>query len=60
MDMMSLSLPLHFGDYGGRPMQIFWATLDVLTIIVLGSGVYLWVVRRKAAKRAAVAAQVVS
>jgi uncharacterized iron-regulated membrane protein len=31
-------------------MKILWATLDVLTIIVLGSGVYLWVVRRKAAK----------
>ncbi|MCM2459809.1 PepSY domain-containing protein [Pseudomonas sp. CG7] len=60
MDMMSLSLPLHFGDYGGRPMQIFWATLDVLTIIVLGSGVYLWVVRRKAAKRATVGAEVAS
>jgi len=45
-----LSQPLHFGDYGGMPMQILWATLDVLTIIVLGSGVYLWVVRRKAAK----------
>ena len=45
-----VSQPLHFGDYGGMPMQILWATLDVLTIIVLGSGVYLWVVRRKAAK----------
>ena len=32
------------------PMKILWATLDVLTIIVLASGVYLWVVRRKAAK----------
>jgi uncharacterized iron-regulated membrane protein len=31
-------------------MKILWATLDVLTIIVLGSGVYLWVVRRRAAK----------
>ncbi|MGN8344961.1 PepSY-associated TM helix domain-containing protein [Pseudomonas sp. SMV71] len=60
MDVMSLSLPLHFGDYGGRPMQIFWAALDVLTIIVLGSGVYLWVVRRKAAKRAAIGAQATS
>jgi uncharacterized iron-regulated membrane protein len=60
MDVMSLSLPLHFGDYGGRPMQIFWATLDVLTIIVLGSGVYLWLVRRKAAKRTTGAAQVAS
>ncbi|CAG8869962.1 hypothetical protein PS627_03755 [Pseudomonas fluorescens] len=42
MDAMGLSQPLHFGDYGGRPMQILWAALDVLTIIVLASGVYLW------------------
>jgi uncharacterized iron-regulated membrane protein len=34
------------------PMKILWATLDGLTIVVLGSGVYLWVVRRKAAKPA--------
>jgi uncharacterized iron-regulated membrane protein len=44
-----VSQPLHFGDYGGMPMKILWGVLDVLTIIVLGSGVYLWVVRRKAA-----------
>ena len=50
MDAMGMSQPLHFGDYGGMPMKILWATLDVLTIIVLGSGVYLWVVRRRAAK----------
>jgi uncharacterized iron-regulated membrane protein len=39
MDAMGMSQPLHFGDYGGMPMKILWATLDVLTIIVLGSGV---------------------
>jgi uncharacterized iron-regulated membrane protein len=50
MDAMGMSQPLHFGDYGGVPMKILWATLDGLTIIVLGSGVYLWVVRRKAIK----------
>ncbi|CDF94528.1 MULTISPECIES: PepSY domain-containing protein [unclassified Pseudomonas] len=60
MDLMSLSLPLHFGDYGGRPMQIFWATLDVLTIIVLGSGVYLWIVRRRATRRSTVDMEAVS
>ncbi len=48
LDALLLSQPLHFGDYGGRPMQILWATLDVLTIIVLGSGLYLWWVRRRA------------
>ena len=56
MDAMGLSQPLHFGDYGGMPMQILWAALDVLTIIVLGSGVYLWWVRRRATKAAGVEA----
>jgi len=42
-----ISQPLHFGDYGGRPMQIMWAILDILSIVVLGSGLYLWIVRRK-------------
>ena len=52
MDVMGLSQPLHFGDYGGMPMQLLWAALDVLTIIVLGSGLYLWWVRRRAAATA--------
>jgi len=41
-----VSQPLHFGDYGGMPMQIIWALLDGVTIIVLGSGLYLWWARR--------------
>nr|WP_283809323.1 PepSY-associated TM helix domain-containing protein [Rhodopseudomonas palustris] len=41
-----LSKPLHFGDYGGLPLKIVWAALDVIAIIVLGTGVYLWLVRR--------------
>ena len=49
MDALLLSQPLHFGDYGGMPMKILWGILDVLTIIVLGSGVYLRWVRRRAA-----------
>lgn len=51
MDALAMSQPLHFGDYGGLPMQLLWATLDVLTIIVLGSGLYLWWVRRRATAR---------
>ena len=50
MDALGMSQPLHFGDYGGMPMKILWAVLDVLTIIVLGSGLYLWWVRRRAAR----------
>ncbi len=46
-----VSQPLHFGDYGGRPMQILWAVLDLITIVVLCSGLYLWLQRRKAAAR---------
>jgi len=54
MDALGLSQPLHFGDYGGRPMQILWAVLDVLTIVVLGSGLYLWWVRRRGVQSAAI------
>jgi uncharacterized iron-regulated membrane protein len=48
-----VSQPLHFGDYGGMPLKIIWALLDGLTIIVLGSGLYLWWARRRKARRAA-------
>jgi uncharacterized iron-regulated membrane protein len=43
---LELSRPLHFGDYGGTPLKILWALLDIVTIIVLGSGLYLWFSRR--------------
>ncbi len=42
VQVLHLSQPLHFGDYGGLPMKILWALLDLLTIVVLGSGLYLW------------------
>jgi uncharacterized iron-regulated membrane protein len=42
-----ISQPLHFGDYGGMPLKVLWALLDVLTIVVLVTGVYLWLRRRK-------------
>lgn len=42
MQALLISQPLHFGDYGGLPLKIVWALLDILTIIVLGSGLYLW------------------
>ncbi|QOI07163.1 PepSY-associated TM helix domain-containing protein [Pseudomonas savastanoi] len=54
MDALGMSQPLHFGDYGGMPMKILWAVLDVLTIILLGSGVYLWWVRRRATRSVSV------
>jgi len=45
---LELSRPLHFGDYAGMPLKIIWALLDIVTIIVLVSGLYLWLARRRA------------
>jgi uncharacterized iron-regulated membrane protein len=45
-----VSQPLHFGDYGGMPLKILWAILDVVTIAVLITGLYLWVARRRRAR----------
>ena len=45
--LLELSRPLHFGDYGGLPLKILWAVLDVTLMIVLVSGIYLWIARRK-------------
>jgi len=42
MTTLLLSQPLHFGDYGGMPLKVLWALLDLLTIAVLVSGLYLW------------------
>lgn len=47
------SQPLHFGDFGGMPLKIFWAAFDVLTIVVLGSGLYLWLTRHNSRRKRA-------
>lgn len=44
---LEIARPLHFGDYGGLFMKIVWAVLDGITIVVLGSGLYLFVARRQ-------------
>ncbi|GHD00561.1 peptidase [Pseudorhodoferax aquiterrae] len=51
-----VSQPLHFGDYGGLPMQILWALLDVATIVVLVTGLVLWWRKRAPARQAGTAA----
>lgn len=43
--VLALSGPLHFGDYGGLPLKILWALLNGATIVILGSGLYLWLRR---------------
>ncbi len=44
---LEVSRPLHFGDYGGLPLKVIWALFDLATIVVLASGIYLWVSRRQ-------------
>lgn len=50
---LEVSRPLHFGDYGGMPLKILWALLDLVAMIVLGSGLYLWVARPRRGKASA-------
>ena len=49
---LSLSRPLHFGDYGGLPLKILWAILDLFTIAILVTGLYLWLGKRRASPAA--------
>jgi len=48
-----ISQPLHFGDYGGMPLKIIWAILDILTIVILITGLYLWLKRSRSLAGAA-------
>lgn len=45
MQVLLLSQPLHFGDYGGWPLKLLWVVLDLMTIAVLVSGLVLWAKR---------------
>ena len=50
VNALFVSQPLHFGDYGGLPLKIIWALFDIATIVILGSGLYLWFARNKSTK----------
>ncbi|MBP2638666.1 MAG: PepSY-associated region [Firmicutes bacterium] len=45
--VLGFASPLHVGNYGGLPLKILWALLDLLTIGMLVSGIYGWVIRNK-------------
>jgi len=49
MVALRVAQPLHFGDYGGQALKLLWALLDIVTIVVLVTGLYLWLKRGKAA-----------
>ncbi|RCH54746.1 PepSY domain-containing protein [Mucilaginibacter hurinus] len=50
VNTLFISEPLHFGDYGGIPLKVIWALFDIATIVVLGSGLYLWFARNKSTR----------
>jgi uncharacterized iron-regulated membrane protein len=54
---LEISRPLHFGDYGGLPLKIIWVLFDLGAIVVLVSGVYLWLARRRTVARVSPAAR---
>jgi uncharacterized iron-regulated membrane protein len=43
---ISLSQPLHFGDYGGLPLKILWTICTWLTLLITANGAWLWWDRR--------------
>lgn len=51
VNALFISEPLHFGNYGGMILKIIWTVFDVFTILVLITGLYLWIARRKAEKQ---------
>lgn len=46
VEALALSQPLHFGNYGGLALKLLWAAFTIITLVVLASGLYLWVARR--------------
>lgn len=55
-----MSQPLHFGDYGGLPLKVIWALFDIVTIVVLVSGLYLWWAKRRRRRKPYDASEVAS
>lgn len=40
--VLQFSRPLHYGDTAGTPLKLIWAALDLILMVILGSGLYLW------------------
>ncbi|SPA55646.1 PepSY-associated TM helix domain-containing protein [Cupriavidus taiwanensis] len=45
LQVLLLSAPFHFGDYAGRPLQILWALLTVITAGATVTGLIFWLKR---------------
>lgn len=47
MWLLEGSRPLHFGNYGGFPLKVIWALLDLATILALLTGLYLYLPKKR-------------
>ena len=56
--VMLLAQPLHFGDYGGLPLKLLWAAFDLIAIVLLGSGLYLWFAKWRSPSRALASSEI--
>jgi uncharacterized iron-regulated membrane protein len=46
LSLMYLTQPLHYGNYAGLTLKIIWGVFDIIAIVILVSGLYLWIGRR--------------
>lgn len=46
---IQISQPLHFGDYGGVGLKLFWVLCSWLALFITGNGAWLWWNRRRQA-----------
>lgn len=48
LQALYLSEPLHFGNYGGMPLKLFWTVCNLLTLFITANGAWLFFDRRRA------------
>lgn len=53
LQALYLAEPLHFGNYGGLLLKVFWSLCSVLTLFITANGAWLFFDRRRARKLAA-------
>jgi uncharacterized iron-regulated membrane protein len=47
LQIIQLSQPLHFGDYGGTALKVLWVLCSWLALFITGNGAWLWWNRRR-------------
>lgn len=57
LQVLLLSGPFHFGNYAGRPLQILWALLTIMTAGATVTGFVVWLKRHRRSKVAGGAAE---